>query len=60
MTIPQPPRKPLTDGVDARATLGSRICLKTPRLRAPLGFNLTAAAGRWPRPSCCRICWTDV
>lgn len=44
VTIPQPPRKPRTGGVYARTTLGSRIYLKTPRLRGLLAFNLTAAA----------------
>ena len=44
VTIPQPPRKPRTGGVYVRTTLGSRIYLKTPRLRGLLAFNLTAAA----------------
>ena len=44
VTIPQPPRKPRTGGVYARTTHGSRIYLKTPRLRGLLAFNLTAAA----------------
>ncbi len=44
VTVPQPLRKPRTGGVYARTTHGSRIYLKTPRLRGLLALNLTAAA----------------
>lgn len=43
--VPQPKRKPQAGGIYARTTRGSRIYLKTPRLRGLLALNLAAAAG---------------
>ncbi len=42
--IPQPQAGPRTGGVYDRTTRGSRIYLKTPRLRGLLALNLAAAA----------------
>lgn len=45
VVVPQPNRQPQTGGIYARTTRGSRIYLKTPRLRGLLALNLAAAAG---------------
>lgn len=44
VAVPQPKPAPRTGGVYARTTRGSRIYLKTPRLRGLLALNLAAAA----------------
>ena len=44
VVIPQPTPAPRSGGVYARTTRGSRIYLKTPRLRGLLALNLAAAA----------------
>ncbi len=44
VVVPQPKRRPREGGVYARTTRGSRIYLKTPRLRGLLALNLAAAA----------------
>jgi len=43
--VPRPKRQPQAGGIYARTTRGSRIYLKTPRLRGLLALNLAAAAG---------------
>ncbi|MDP3115915.1 MAG: MFS transporter [Phenylobacterium sp.] len=45
VAVPQPKRQPQAGGIYARTTRGSRIYLKTPRLRGLLALNLAAAAG---------------
>ncbi|ODT89452.1 MFS transporter [Phenylobacterium sp. SCN 70-31] len=45
VVVPQPKRQPQAGGTYARTTRGSRIYLKTPRLRGLLALNLAAAAG---------------
>ena len=45
VVVPQPKRQPQAGGIYARTTRGSRIYLKTPRLRGLLALNLAAAAG---------------
>lgn len=44
VAVPQPKPAPRTGGVYARTTRGTRIYLKTPRLRGLLALNLAAAA----------------
>ncbi|MDZ4370944.1 MAG: MFS transporter [Phenylobacterium sp.] len=44
VTVPQPKPRPSAGGVYARTTRGTRIYLKTPRLRGLLALNLAAAA----------------
>jgi H+ antiporter protein len=44
VAVPQPAPMPRTGGVYARTTRGSRIYLRTPRLRGLLALNLAAAA----------------
>lgn len=44
VVVPQPKPAPREGGIYARTTRGTRIYLKTPRLRGLLALNLTAAA----------------
>lgn len=44
VVVPQPKPAPHEGGIYARTTRGTRIYLKTPRLRGLLALNLTAAA----------------